>query len=398
MSPARLALVAVETDRPAYSELLEQVHALGRDVIAPAAEAVDRDARFPIEAFEGLKSLRLLSAYIPPEFGGLGLDMTEIAGLCEALGRYCASTAMIFAMHQIQVACIVHHALGTAFFRDYAREIAREQRLLASATTELGIGGDVRQSICCAKVVDDHFILEKQAPVISYGEVADAILVTCRRAEDAARSDQVLVLVRKEDCLLRRLSEWDTLGFRGTCSCGWDLSVGGDASWILPEPFEVIAARTMLPTSHILWASLWLGIATDAVRRARAAVRAEARTHPDRMPTAARRVAELTATLQALEALVHDAVAHYERCLDDEDALGGMPFALRMNNLKTVASTMLVHIVSEAMVATGLGGYRRDSATSVERHLRDAFGAPIMVGNDRITGNSAAMLTVMKDG
>ena len=137
MSPARLALVAVETDRPAYSELLEQVHALGRDVIAPAAEAVDRDARFPIEAFEGLKSLRLLSAYIPPEFGGLGLDMTEIAGLCEALGRYCASTARIFAMHQIQVASIVHHALGTAFFRDYAREIAREQRLLASATTEI---------------------------------------------------------------------------------------------------------------------------------------------------------------------------------------------------------------------------------------------------------------------
>ena len=69
-----------------------------------------------------------------------------------------------------------------------------------------------------------------------------------------------------------------------------------------------------------------------------------------------------------------------------------------MNNLKTLASTLLVQIVSDAMLVTGLGGYRRDSATSVERHLRDAFGAPIMVGNDRITGNSAAMLTVMKDG
>jgi len=115
---------------------------------------------------------------VPREFGGLGLDVTQVSRLCEVLGHYCASTAMVFAMHQIQVACIVHHALGTAFFRDYVRELASRQLLIASATTELGIGGDVRQSICAVKTVESHFILEKQAPVISYGEEADAILVT----------------------------------------------------------------------------------------------------------------------------------------------------------------------------------------------------------------------------
>ena len=56
---------------------------------------------------------------MPVEFGGMGLDVTQVARLCEALGQYCGSTAMIFAMHQIQVACIVHHALETPFFRDY---------------------------------------------------------------------------------------------------------------------------------------------------------------------------------------------------------------------------------------------------------------------------------------
>src|SRR6185369_6385014 len=119
----------------------------------------------------------------------------------------------IFAMHQIQVACVVHHGLSVPFFRDYAREIGARQNLLASATTELGIGGDVRSSKCAVRVVDDHFILEKNAPVISYGEAADAILVTCRRSEEAPKNDQALVLVRKEDALLRRLSEWNTLGF-----------------------------------------------------------------------------------------------------------------------------------------------------------------------------------------
>src|SRR5690349_13812926 len=131
-----------------FSTLLEKVHALGRDVIAPVSDEVDRDARFPREAFEALKAEKLLSAYVPAEFGGMGLTIGEVAKLCETLGQYCASTAMIYAMHQIQVACIVHHGLATPFFRDYVREIVTHQHLVASATTEMGIGGDVRSSIC----------------------------------------------------------------------------------------------------------------------------------------------------------------------------------------------------------------------------------------------------------
>jgi acyl-CoA dehydrogenase len=149
-----------------FEAVLERVHVIGAEVIAPNAVDVDRDARFPHEAFAALRAEKLLSCYIPAELGGMGLDITEVSRLCEALGHYCASTAMIFAMHQIQVACIVHHALGSPFFRDYARQVAAKQLLIASATTELGIGGDVRSSICAVKAVGDHFTLEKQAPVI----------------------------------------------------------------------------------------------------------------------------------------------------------------------------------------------------------------------------------------
>jgi acyl-CoA dehydrogenase len=391
MSPARLALAIVETDRPGFAELLEQVHSLGRDVIGPAAESVDRDARFPVEAFDALKSLKLLSAYIPAEYGGLGLDMTEIAGLCEALGRYCASTAMIFAMHQIQVACIVHHAFGTAFFRDYAREISREQRLLASATTELGIGGDVRQSICCAKVVDDHFILEKQAPVISYGEMADAILVTCRRAEDAARSDQVLVLVRKEDCLLRRLSEWDTLGFRGTCSPGFELKSIGRAEQILPAPYGEIHSRTQHPFAHIMWSSCWLGIATDALARARQVVKGEARKNPGVTPINATRLAEADLVLGMMKCTIGSTTATYRQLLENPQQEPGLAFSIGVNNLKLTSSQQVIDVVMRAMMICGIAGYRNDSKLTLGRHLRDATGAALMVNNDRILGQNATM-------
>jgi acyl-CoA dehydrogenase len=189
VSLAHRALASALDADTDFAALLETVHAIGRGLVAPNADSVDRDARFPVEAFAALKAQKLLGACIPVDYGGLGLDIRQVSRICEALGHYCASSAMIFAMHQIQVACIVHHALGSAFFRDYARELCAKQLLLASATTELGIGGDARSSICAIKVLADHFILEKQAPVISYGEQADAILVTCRKSEDAARND-----------------------------------------------------------------------------------------------------------------------------------------------------------------------------------------------------------------
>jgi len=393
------ALVPSTAAEADFAALLEKVHGIGREIVAPAADEVDRDARFPREAFAALRAEKLLGAYVPGEYGGLGLDVTQVSRLCEALGHYCASTAMIFAMHQIQVACIVHHALATAFFRDYVRELAARQYLLASATTELGIGGDVRQSICAAKTVDQHFILEKQAPVISYGEEADAILVTCRRGEDAARSDQVQVLVRKEDCTLTRLSGWDTLGFRGTCSPGFELKALGHVEQILPVPYAYIHSKTMHPFAHIVWASLWVGLAADALNRARSFVRAEARKNPSAPPISATRLAEADLVLNTMRSTLQATLGDYHRLLlgDDPESFSSFAFAIRINNLKLTCSQLVLDVVARSMVICGISGYRNDSKLSLGRHLRDATGAGLMVNNDRILGQNATMHIGLRD-
>jgi acyl-CoA dehydrogenase len=397
MNVARRAILPAPPDSRA---LLERVHAIGREAVAPHADAVDRDARFPHEAFAALKAEKLLGAYVPAECGGMGLDVSQVAQVCEALGHHCASTAMIFAMHQIQVACIVHHALDAPFFRDYARELVARQYLLASATTELGVGGDARSSVCAVKVEDGRFTLEKQAPVISYGATADAILVTCRRSEDAARSDQVQVLVRRQDCALRQLSQWDTLGFRGTCSPGFEVKSAGDAAQILPAPYAEIHARTQHPFAHVVWASLWVGLATDALNRARGAVRSEARKTPGTIPLSATRLAEADLVLDTMRGTLASTLAEYARLLAqaDPDAFGDYRFVVRMNNLKLTASQLVVDVVGRAMVICGIAGYRNDSKLSLGRHLRDATGAGLMVNNDRILGQNATMQVALREG
>lgn len=393
MNLARRSLQPVAPRDATFAALIDKVHALGRDVIAPLAEEVDRDARFPREAFDALRDEKLLSAYVPAEFGGLGLSIGQVAKICETLGAYCASTAMIYAMHQIQVACIVHHGLATPFFRDYVREIVSKQHLVASATTEMGIGGDVRSSICAVKVVDNYFMLEKQAPVISYGAYADAILVTCRRCEDAPRNDQVMVLVRQDDCTLKQLSVWDTLGFRGTCSPGFELKSIGKSEQIFPVPYGEVHSQTQHPVAHILWASLWLGLAGDAMNRARQMVRGEARKNPGVTPISATRLAETDLVFTSFRGLVFATLAEYERLIDENDteAFSHFGFAVRVNNLKLSASQMVLDIVTRAMVICGIQGYRNDSKLTLGRHLRDAMGASLMVNNDRILGQNATM-------
>src|SRR5262249_54065029 len=160
------------------------------------------------------------------------------------------------------------------------------------------------------------FILEKQAPVISYGDAADAILVTSRSSENAARNDQAMTLVRKEDVNLRRLSDWDTLGFRGTCSPGYELKSIGNAEQVLPVPYAEIHSRTMHPFSHIVWASLWCGIATDAMNRARQFVRTEARKNPGALPINATRLAEADLVLNNMKSTLAATIAAYREALD----------------------------------------------------------------------------------
>lgn len=378
--------------------ILERVHAIGREIIGPVAHEVDRDARFPNEAIDALKAEKLLSAYVPVEYGGMGLEISDLSRICETLGAYCASTAMIFAMHQIQVGCIVHHALTSDFFQGYVRDLVEHQYLLASATTELGVGGDVRSSLCAVNVDGEHFTLEKQAPVISYGAHADAILVTCRRSESASNSDQVHVLVRSGEYQLKALSGWDTLGFRGTCSSGFTLTSRGHVAQILPAPYAEIHSKTMHPFSHTVWSSLWLGIAGDAVGRARSAVRSEARKTPGTPPPSALRLAEVDTVLFSMRSGVQQTVADYHNLLRQgaPDAFTSFGFAIRINNLKLTSSQLLIDIVGKAMQICGIAGYRNDSKISLCRHLRDAYGAALMVNNDRILGQSSTMQIVQK--
>ena len=139
----------------------------------------------PFETFEALRRERMLSLLVPEAFGGSEIPMTKVALAVQALGRHCGSSALIYAMHHIQVAVLARHG-QTEWAQDYLRTVATDELLLASATSEIGTGGDVRSSLCAIEPAEDRFTLRKQTPVISYGRKADCVLAT--RAAPAGQS------------------------------------------------------------------------------------------------------------------------------------------------------------------------------------------------------------------
>ena len=388
------------SNSPEFSAHLAALKAIATGIAAANAADVDAKGRFPRETIEALQKAKLLSAPIPKELGGAGYGMRELAALCSTLAQACGSSAMVLAMHYIQVACMTRHALHSEFFRRYLRDLVEHQYVLASMTSENGTFGETRTSICAVERKDGRFKLDKDATTGSYCAHADAILVTCRRAPDAPGSDQVLVLVRKEDCTLTQTTSWDTLGMRGTCSPGFKLESAGAEEQIVPGSFADSSAQTMVPYSHILWASLWWGIAADAVGRAAEFVRAGARKSPGTVPPTATRLADVSTQLQAMRNNWLALATDFDQLEPGADGMKELLFigwALKLNNLKISASETAPQIVHKALQITGILGYKNDSKFSLGRHYRDTLSGALMISNDRIAAKNASMLLVFKD-
>ena len=84
-----------------YKELRASVRALSEKEIAPHAQAVDEDHRFPQEAKVALIKNGLYAAHVPTEFGGDGADALATVLIIEEVARACGSSSLIPAVNKL---------------------------------------------------------------------------------------------------------------------------------------------------------------------------------------------------------------------------------------------------------------------------------------------------------
>jgi len=162
------------------------------------------------------------------------------------------------------------------------------------------------------------------------------------------------------------------------------------AEQIMPEPYERIHAQTMVPFAHLLWGSVWAGIAAAAVGKAQAFIRHVVRGSNGQMPPGAAHFTQAVSTLRTLRGVLAANLRTYEGSMADEKAISSLEFQAMITLTKVQASELAVTAVMSSLRACGLSGYRNDTEFTIGRLLRDVLSAPIMINNDRILTNLGA--------
>ena len=362
------------------------------EVAGRHAHEVDRDGRFPAEAVQAMRDSGLLAAWVPESLGGPGLSLRQIAAVCAQIGGACGASGMIFAMHQIKLSSIVHHAGASPWYRSLQKRVVAEALLLGSVTSEVGVGGDIRRSLTHVVRNGDRFTLDKHGPVASYGAYADALLIMARADEQSPPNGQVMVTLLKDQYQLEKTGDWDAMGMRGTCSDAFMIRAEGACEQIFEAPFAEIIANTMLPVSHILWSSVWFGIAHSALLRARAHLSSVMKQSGGQLPAAATRLPDLVARVQVVHARLLWAATRFEAAM--AAGQGALPMSLTtdLTLLKSTMSEGCLAVVQEALATVGFAAYKTEGTASLGRHLRDLHSAPLMINNARMIETMSSFL------
>jgi alkylation response protein AidB-like acyl-CoA dehydrogenase len=199
-------------------ELVERANALSADFSTRAAEH-DRDASFPFENFTALQQAGLLNLTVPAEFGGLGIGLTCVCRVVEAVGRGDASTALVLAMHYLGHATLARERRWPpALYERVCRESVEGLALIGPLRVEPELGTPARGGLpkTTARRCEDgwrvsgHKIYATGSPILRY------FVTWARTAEEPPLLGRFLV--PSDAPGFRILETWDHMGMRASGS------------------------------------------------------------------------------------------------------------------------------------------------------------------------------------
>src|SRR5947207_13721133 len=125
---------------PEHELLRDTVRQFAVEKVAPVAEELDREKRFPYELVGEMAELGLMGMTIPEEYGGAGTDTVSYAIAIEELTRIDSSVAITVAAHHSLGALPIYHFGNEEQRRHWLPELASGSKLAAFGLTEPGAG------------------------------------------------------------------------------------------------------------------------------------------------------------------------------------------------------------------------------------------------------------------
>jgi short-chain 2-methylacyl-CoA dehydrogenase len=171
---------------PEHELVRSTVREFAQQRVAPVAEELDRESRFPYELVGELAELGLMGMTIPEEYGGAGADTVSYAIAVEELTRVDSSVAITLA---------AHHSLGTLpifYFgneeqkQQWLPELASGKKLAAFGLTEPDAGSDAGATRTHAELRDGEWVVNGSKIFITNAgsDITACVTITARTGDD----------------------------------------------------------------------------------------------------------------------------------------------------------------------------------------------------------------------
>ena len=359
---------------PHLRSLRDTAQAVARDVLAPSAEQVDRDAAWPEHAMRALGEAGLLGLHVPRHLGGDGQGLVGLVAVTEELGRACSSSALCYGMHCVGTAVIA--AKATPYQRErYLKPIAAGEHVTSLTLSEAGLGSQMYLSDTRLRRENGCFVVDGTKQFITSGGHADSYVVSTMSTAEEELGEFSLLIVNDDTPGISWLDAWDGMGMRGNSSRGLRLDGArvplqnllgeeGDQVWYV---FDVVVPYFLLAMS-----ATYLGIARTALALTVQHLSTRRFSHSGETlgeaPVVQQQLAEMWSSVEKTRRLVY----HAARLGDTGDA-DALP-AILMS--KADVAETVVAITNDAMTLCGGMAYRENA--HLARLLRDARASHVM--------------------
>ena len=154
--------------------------------IAPVAEELDREERFPYEIVAELAGLGLMGMPIPEEYGGAGADTLSYAIAVEELTRVDSSVAITVAAHTSLGTMPIFLYGSEEQKREWLPQLASGQRLAAFGLTEPDAGSDAGATRTRAELRDASWVVNGSKIFITNAgtDITACVTITALTGED----------------------------------------------------------------------------------------------------------------------------------------------------------------------------------------------------------------------
>ena len=368
----------------------------GRDFceaeIAPIAQDIEDEHRFPAEVFDALAGLDVMGVPVAEEWGGLGGDQLLYALVTEELGRVSGSIGLSYAAH-VSLASKPIELFGTDEQRErWLRPLAEGEYLGAWALTEPGSGSDASDMDTTAERDGDEWVLDGTKQFITNANVAGSVLVKAVTDPDAGYDGVSTFIVSPDDEGWEVTTEWEKMGLNASPTCELQFTnCRVPADRLLGEEGEGWdQTLKTLNGGRISIAALSVGLAQGAFEAAReyATEREQFGKPISKFDAVRDKLVEMDRKIERARLLTHKAATMYDAGADSAGPKGqrggGEAASLtRMSSLAKLDASEVSREVAEDAVQV-LGGYGYTEDFSPQRFYRDAKLMEIGEGTSEI--------------